>query len=415
MLIACFTNPVFIHTFVVFVRLYWFEKRFQNLVREARSLRRTRTRSRTKSEARADMDLDREERGVGAREIVVPRDPDGHVRGHKLEDEKDVVVKPKEAAEATVDDSSNSTSTGPETEESDREANRLGPPIRVQSDDARVQGPAFHRDIKFADEVRLPQSRTNNMERPPEQRSRDQHIAFIQNQRNIKHEGILRIPGPRDFDRGDLPTRLNEDGDEDMDRPLSYDEGRTGTGRGGPAPREAPSELNWDDHPMKSHITIEDQDREHSRLGEGLANFRLNNSDRAATVDSSMGLRQRGRTRTFTSFLTARSERSQERDPMPYLSYAATVGRNSTFVDLTEEQREELGGIEYRSLKTLAFVLLSESPFHTLNSCSKHTHRLLGYFIGLHVFGMVVLLPWITSTDKYRSIVADVGQSPAWW
>ena len=39
---------------------------------------------------------------------------------------------------------------------------------------------------------------------------------------------------------------------------------------------------------------------------------------------------------------------------MPYLSWTPTIGRNSAFVDLTEEQREELGGIEYRALKTLA-------------------------------------------------------------
>ena len=30
----------------------------------------------------------------------------------------------------------------------------------------------------------------------------------------------------------------------------------------------------------------------------------------------------------------------------PYLSWEPTIGRNSAFPDLTEEQREELGGIE---------------------------------------------------------------------
>jgi Trk-type K+ transport system membrane component len=45
---------------------------------------------------------------------------------------------------------------------------------------------------------------------------------------------------------------------------------------------------------------------------------------------------------------------------MPYLSYTPTVGRNSQFVDLTDEQRDELGGIEYRSLKLLGRILLGE-------------------------------------------------------
>ena len=51
---------------------------------------------------------------------------------------------------------------------------------------------------------------------------------------------------------------------------------------------------------------------------------------------------------------------SDNHDAMPYLSYTPTVGRNSAFVDLTEEQREELGGIEYRALKTLAITLVCE-------------------------------------------------------
>ena len=60
MLITATCNPIFINTFVVFVRLYWFEKRFQNVVLEARTLRRNRTKSRTRSEAKADMDRDLE-------------------------------------------------------------------------------------------------------------------------------------------------------------------------------------------------------------------------------------------------------------------------------------------------------------------------------------------------------------------
>lgn len=81
---------------------------------------------------------------------------------------------------------------------------------------------------------------------------------------------------------------------------------------------------------------------------------------------------------------------------MPYLSWTPTVGRNSAFVDLTEEQREELGGIEYRSLKLLAIILVF-------------------YFVGFHLLGMVCLLPWIMETTKYRNIVAEAGIDPRWW
>lgn len=41
--VAMVTNPIFVHTAVVFVRIYWFEKRFQYLVQSARTIRRSGT------------------------------------------------------------------------------------------------------------------------------------------------------------------------------------------------------------------------------------------------------------------------------------------------------------------------------------------------------------------------------------
>ncbi|KAH0258007.1 potassium transport protein TRK1/TRK2, partial [Aureobasidium melanogenum] len=69
--LACFANPIFINTCVVFIRLYWFEQRFDHIVKEARNQRRTRTRSRTVSESRADPDPGRVEMGVNGRKITV--------------------------------------------------------------------------------------------------------------------------------------------------------------------------------------------------------------------------------------------------------------------------------------------------------------------------------------------------------
>jgi potassium uptake Trk family protein len=81
---------------------------------------------------------------------------------------------------------------------------------------------------------------------------------------------------------------------------------------------------------------------------------------------------------------------------MPYLSWTPTIARNSNFVDLTEEQREELGGIEYRALKMLALIL-------TL------------YLVGFHLLGMACLTPWIRHTPKYKAVVDAVGVNPYWW
>lgn len=42
---------------------------------------------------------------------------------------------------------------------------------------------------------------------------------------------------------------------------------------------------------------------------------------------------------------------------VPYISFDAIVGRNSTFRDLTNEQLEELGGVEFRALNALLWIV----------------------------------------------------------
>jgi hypothetical protein len=43
---------------------------------------------------------------------------------------------------------------------------------------------------------------------------------------------------------------------------------------------------------------------------------------------------------------------------MLYLSSQATIGRNSQFQNLTKEDRELLGGLEYRALKLLLKIVV---------------------------------------------------------
>jgi hypothetical protein len=43
---------------------------------------------------------------------------------------------------------------------------------------------------------------------------------------------------------------------------------------------------------------------------------------------------------------------------VPYISFEAVVGRNSRFHDLTEEQMDELGGVEYRALRVLLWIVI---------------------------------------------------------
>lgn len=89
------------------------------------------------------------------------------------------------------------------------------------------------------------------------------------------------------------------------------------------------------------------------------------------------------------------------------------MGRNSQFHNLTAKDREELGGIEYRSLKLLLKVLLGRCPA-LLSAIIELT--IVAYYFGLHLLGAVCLLAWILHTDpKYRQVLADIAQNKVWW
>ena len=84
-------------------------------------------------------------------------------------------------------------------------------------------------------------------------------------------------------------------------------------------------------------------------------------------------------------------------DHLPQLSSQVTIGRNSTFSNLNQDDREVLGGIEYRSLRTLLKIVV-------------------GYYLGLTFFGIIGLLPWILHAPaKYQEYLASQGQGNVWW
>lgn len=82
---------------------------------------------------------------------------------------------------------------------------------------------------------------------------------------------------------------------------------------------------------------------------------------------------------------------------LPGLSSQATLGRNSQFYNLTTEDRERLGGVEYRSLKLLLKIVV-------------------GYFVGLQLLGIICLVGWIQyAPEKYRTYLSDCGIDHIWW
>ncbi|KAJ8108480.1 hypothetical protein OPT61_g8143 [Boeremia exigua] len=376
MLITCLCTPIFINTFVVFIRLYWFEKRFQDIVLEARSMRATRTRTLSKRKSQMKEEHDRnmgdEERGVGNRRINVQRSASGHAEGGVIEDEH------------AFQETNGNAGIAPRKRLSSTDDDDVDPLDNVKP-------PHINSNIMWADTVNTPPRRRESdafdspADRLP-QPDKERSIAVVQNQRN-RHpaEGTLRIPGPRDFDRGLLPERVTEGLTREVTRASHEDEDPQ-------SPRRARSmsigEANGGAPKFRTHITFDGP----ARPTTGASVYRKPDPD---APNPNMQIRNRSKSRTLASFFT-KDKDAEEEDPMPYLSWAPTIGRNSNFVDLSEEQREELGGIEYRALKLLAIILVA-------------------YFVGFHLLGMVCLTPWITRDAHYTSVVEDVGVSPVWW
>jgi hypothetical protein len=185
-LITMFCTPIVIHSALVFIRLYWFEKRFQHVVRDARALRTTRSRMDTTSRGKDSDEINRAELGVSGRPIVVLRDGSGDARGDRL---PDPMGKPVDDAQSETDSPGNDASG------------------RSSDDDERMERRFGLGSLKV-----------------PTQLNPEQHIAFLENQR--KNKGALRIPSPREYDRGGVPETL-EDGDDERNEPVQPSSPRT--------------------------------------------------------------------------------------------------------------------------------------------------------------------------------------------
>ncbi|KAF2768771.1 hypothetical protein EJ03DRAFT_313622 [Teratosphaeria nubilosa] len=379
MLVACVCNPIFINTTVVFVRLYWFDRRFKDFTRQIRSERqsRTQTMSRAKSTAVADTDPSRLEQGVAGRIITVLHET---TRPNGMSDDKSQA----------------------------HEDSYLGLPARLS------------RDIVWADEVSTPNVgdlQSPRLERVPEvvpvqtREEENKHIQFVEKQkRNAQNPGgALRIPGPRDFDRGEVPKEVDDE--QELGRP------QTRNSDAPPSPSLLRRKLSWgrprsadmsngDDHTKRAikinepehpghHKTDDDDTAEFEPDDGSLFQRALSKVKNGLHVPNrSLNISQ-GR-RSIAKTLTSLTTKDKDTDPMPYLSWHATLGRNSAFIGLNEKQREELGGIEYRALKTLATILIC-------------------YFVGFHLLGMVILLPWILHSEHWNAIVRSDGINPVWW
>ncbi|KAK2865110.1 hypothetical protein FQN49_003902 [Arthroderma sp. PD_2] len=347
-------NPIVIHSAVVFVRLYWFEQRFQHVVREAKALRRSRSRSRATTREPDDHDdIHRAEAGVRGRDIVVLRNNEGQAHGRFLDAPKKDQETPSESDSSIQHpNGQGETANGGQAKESPKESNSTLAPSHFPGD-AKIQWSA-----------------------PPDS---ERHITFLEHQR--RQTGALRIPSPREFDRGGMPEALDETDESELQRKATVQSDQAPDQPGQSV--STPGQLN-------QHITIDEPNitrtRKTTQSRQGEASGR--DGDETSTIR-----RVTSRRSMVASFLRSRTQ--DQTQEAPYLSWEPTIGRNSAFVDLSESQREELGGIEYRALKALAIVLL-------------------GYFFFFHLLGIVCLIPWILNT-RWGKIPQAVGQGRPWW
>lgn len=381
-------NPITINSFVVILRLYWFEKEFQEVAKQANKGRRTMSFSKTFTRAMTvDRDLDIEERGVGNRDIVVMHGGDGR-NGNGIGNgaaEVDQLNKrdPEATRSSTESITKNSTGQSSSTAEA---PNAVNTPQQPQ--------------IKFADQVK----RSNGMKdgRLSTPVDANEHIAILQRQRNPENTAVLRIPGPRDADAGFSPEEVDAN-EVLLSQTLSRNSAFNGSENGAGKDESHP-------HPPKRNITIQEPDRKPNTP----VNHVIEDANAAKSVFSSLGglnRRQRKdsaathksdphvpreRSGTLNKVRTFLTQDKDKDDGVPYLSWQPTVGRNSVFVDLSEEQREELGGVEYRSLKSLAKILIL-------------------YNVGFNSLAFIGLIPWILRNPAYGKVVTDAGQGRVWW
>lgn len=412
------SNPITINSCVVFLRLWWFERRFQHVVREAR-LRRG-TISKSKSQARVEPG--QLERGVNGRNITVMHggqtsritndgilldengQSDRSLEREKQEHNGNEEDKQKDAnANGHVPEPNGKEPLRPgeEEEEDDDDDNGNHSPLSIPADMQENR----HPEIKFADTVKRSDGAEDDT-KPPQKRSDEEHIAILEQQRNPGNNDILRIPGPRDIERGVCPTRVEEGDDAESELTSADARGRQSMDSAaasqsrGIEDRHPAIAIQEPERRVKDEVEDDARAAAHMYTPFRLRMPRIFNRSRKKHHEKGDALHRTnlGITRRQPTFDAIRTALSHDKEDQmtPYLSWEPSLGRNSAFPGLTVEQREELGGIEYRSLKTLAVIL----------TC---------YFWGFGALGVVCLVPWIIKTNVYGTIVDNAGQNRTWW
>lgn len=255
-----------------------------------------------------------------------------------------------------------------------------------------------NRDIKFAD-LELPPSRRKNSLQPHEMAM---SISMMENMAN-KRKNSLSADGPALVIKGPLESD-NESEPEQMDL------GKTSKKESSSTPSVESSLEKFNDPLGSTKNSFEDNSPLHRATTNIPASstahtFKPNHfGKRSHTIERAHQLgKSLKRTMSFDRILSDAKHDNDDDFPglhrvmsSNYVSWQPTIGGNSVFVDLTDEQREELGGVEYRALKLLSKILVS-------------------YFVGFHLLAALMLMGWGLGTKSYHSVFETALTNPVWW
>jgi hypothetical protein len=129
--------------------------------------------------------------------------------------------------------------------------------------------------------------------------------------------------------------------------------------------------------------------------------------------------RQLRRTVTMPHTTTITSTRGNNRRTraVPYISFDAVVRNNSVFESLTDEQLEELGGVEFRALNALLWIVgvVRVNAICLINTFINAPS--MQYHVSVQLFAFTIVAPYM-SMDKWKSDFVPPQQHrpviPAW-
>lgn len=82
------------------------------------------------------------------------------------------------------------------------------------------------------------------------------------------------------------------------------------------------------------------------------------------------------------------------------------VGRNGDFNtdELTDDQLEELGGLEYRALRALSYIVMIVSLVPSSIVLTRDLQRCQQYFVGTQLISFILIAPWLSTTSEYDDV-----------